>query len=69
MPVVYSQLLQKQKENKELDLNDVKYIVRQAAELGVQQITLTGGEPFLRKDLMEIVEEIKDKRLHWQDKD
>ena len=59
-----SRLLLKQMRNNETELADVKHIIKQACELGVREITLTGGEPFLRKDLMEIIKEIKCKKLH-----
>ncbi|MEH6578621.1 MAG: radical SAM protein [Amphritea sp.] len=44
--------------DKRLDLvklNDVEPYIHQALELGVEQFSFTGGEPFLAKDLVEIL--------------
>ena len=40
---------------RELGLGRVQRIVREAAELGVKEIFVTGGEPFLLKDIGEIL--------------
>ena len=42
--------------NQELTTAEWQDVMRQAAELGVLQIHLSGGEPTVRKDLEEIVE-------------
>lgn len=42
----------------EMDLNEIVRIVRVAVRLGVSKIKLTGGEPLMRKDIIEIVREI-----------
>ena len=42
--------------NQELTTAECQDVMRQAAELGVLQIHLSGGEPTVRKDLEEIVE-------------
>jgi MoaA/NifB/PqqE/SkfB family radical SAM enzyme len=39
----------------ELDLEEIKGIIRQAKELGVCMYCVTGGEPLLRDDIAEIV--------------
>jgi len=45
----------------ELTFEEVVNLLNQAAELNVASISITGGEPFVRKDLLAIVKEI-DKR-------
>ncbi len=43
----------------ELRLEDFAVIVRAAYNLGIRKVKLTGGEPLVRKDIIEIVETIK----------
>lgn len=43
----------------ELSNNQVLNIVKTLAKLGVNKIRLTGGEPLLRKDLLNLIKEIK----------
>lgn len=40
----------------ELSLDEIKTLIASFAELGFKKIRLTGGEPSLRKDLLEIIE-------------
>ncbi len=47
----------------ELDTDQWKDILRQIASEGTMEITFTGGEVFLRKDLFEILDEAR--RLHF----
>jgi len=42
----------------ELSPSQIRRLVEAAAQLGVEKIKLTGGEPLLREDLTQIVEEI-----------
>lgn len=44
------------KANRELDTQTWAYLFRQAADLGVLQVHLSGGEPTLRRDLEELVD-------------
>jgi radical SAM protein with 4Fe4S-binding SPASM domain len=44
-----------------LDIGTIDNLAQQAAELGVVQFDLTGGEPLLRQDLFTICEILKDK--------
>ena len=44
----------------ELTLVQIKQIVLQAAELGLKRMVLSGGEPFLRNDIFEIVSFIRE---------
>ncbi len=43
----------------ELELEEIDRIIQQASESGCIQIIITGGEPFLRKDLKDIILSIK----------
>jgi len=40
----------------EMNTNQIKYIIDQIAELGINILSFTGGEPTLRKDLPELIE-------------
>ena len=40
----------------ELSLDEIRTLVASFAELGFKKIRLTGGEPSLRKDLLEIID-------------
>ncbi len=42
-----------------LTLNEIEAIVRAAVQLGLTHIRLTGGEPLLRRDIVEIVRAIR----------
>lgn len=41
---------------KELSLNEVKSILDQLSKLSVSEVFFTGGEPFIRKDIVDILE-------------
>jgi len=41
-----------------LNMNEIRRLVTAFAELGVQKVRLTGGEPSLRKDFIDIIETI-----------
>ena len=41
---------------RELPLEDIKRVVDQYSDIGGEYLAISGGEPFVRKDLMEIVE-------------
>ena len=43
----------------ELSLDEIKILIASFAELGFKKIRLTGGEPSLRKDLLEIIKVCK----------
>ena len=43
------------KEYKEVSLDDIRKIVKNLVKIGAGVVLLTGGEPFLREDLPEIV--------------
>lgn len=48
-----------QKKEEKLLFEDLQKIIRVAKDIGIKKIRLTGGEPLLRKDLCEIIKEIK----------
>ena len=48
----------------DLSLKEVKEVIRQTVELGATKVKLTGGEPFLRTDIFQILEFMKGKGLH-----
>ncbi len=54
----------KSKENKEESLGQIKKIINEAYSLGVKNITFTGGEPFLRKDIFKIINYASKKGLN-----
>lgn len=37
----------------------IKYWIKEMADFGIEEVGLGGGEPFIRKDLVEIVKEVK----------
>ena len=51
------------KRNKELTTSEWNEVTKQLANLKFKQITLLGGEPFLKKDWYEIAKKIKDTGL------
>ncbi len=42
----------------ELEINEIEKIVKLASSLGVEKVKLTGGEPLVRNDIVEIVERV-----------
>lgn len=44
---------------KELSLEEISKIIKSASELGIKKIKITGGEPLLRKDIVDIIKIIK----------
>jgi radical SAM protein with 4Fe4S-binding SPASM domain len=47
------------KESKELTTEEIVKIIDEAGAFGTKRVTVTGGEPFLRKDIIEILSSIK----------
>ncbi|MGQ4833453.1 MAG: GTP 3',8-cyclase MoaA [Candidatus Asgardarchaeia archaeon] len=43
---------------KQMTTDEIERVVRVAAELGIKKIKITGGEPLIRKDIVEIVNRI-----------
>jgi radical SAM protein with 4Fe4S-binding SPASM domain len=48
------------KKNQELKLADCKKIIRDAKEIGIRHIVMTGGEPLLHRDFFDIVRYAKE---------
>jgi len=46
-----------------LSFEEIMRLLRVASSLGVTKLRLTGGEPFLRKDLMTLIRDIHDEQL------
>ncbi|WP_297435361.1 radical SAM protein [Thermococcus sp.] len=47
----------------ELRLEEIKRLISEMDALGMQDITISGGEPFVRKDLFEILELLEDSNI------
>jgi len=47
----------------ELNTTEALKLVEELDRIGVTDVTISGGEPFLRDDLWQIIEEIKSKRI------
>ena len=54
----------KSRQQAELSTEEVKRVITDIAEMGVGDMTITGGEVFLRKDVFEIVEHITATPIH-----
>ncbi|MEM2105492.1 MAG: radical SAM protein [Candidatus Bathyarchaeia archaeon] len=52
-----------EKLERELDTNEALKLIGELDKIGVTDITISGGEPFLRRDLWQIIEEIKSRRI------
>lgn len=50
----------------ELPFLKIVDVIRQAKNLGIEHISLSGGEPFLHKDFIYICKYIKKQRYHSQ---
>jgi len=44
--------------NEEMTLQEIVQIARMAVELGISRVKLTGGEPLMRKDVVDIVRDV-----------
>ncbi len=49
---------------REATLDEIKYIADNFAQMGVAMILLTGGEPFARKDLPEVIRAFESRGVH-----
>jgi MoaA/NifB/PqqE/SkfB family radical SAM enzyme/glycosyltransferase involved in cell wall biosynthesis len=56
--------IRKDKPIEEFTTNEVKDLIFQAIEWGVKEFVLSGGEPFIRKDIFEIFDFVKEKDYH-----
>lgn len=50
---------------KELSKEVIVDIINQAAAMGIPEVVLTGGEPFLRKDIFDILNYCRLKSMRW----
>ncbi|MDI6730248.1 MAG: GTP 3',8-cyclase MoaA [Candidatus Altarchaeum sp.] len=50
----------KNNSDKEISVSEIKRIMKVASKLGIKKVKITGGEPLLRKDIVEIVKEISE---------
>lgn len=55
---------QGKKEGRKMTISDVKDLFRQADELGLARVTITGGEPLVFKDLDELVAAIDPQKFY-----
>ena len=61
-----SNLLKQYKSRKELTTDQILRLIDDAADYGVRVFSITGGEPFLRKDILTLIERIKGRRMECQ---
>jgi len=47
-----------EKSNKELSPDEIERVVRISKEIGIREVKITGGEPLIRRDIVEIVKRI-----------
>lgn len=52
-----------QKSDKELSLQECKYVIDELSKNNFSTIKITGGEPFLRKDIIDIISYAKSKNI------
>ena len=57
-------LASKKKDSSELTTEQWKTLISQFSEIGVKKVLLTGGEPLLRTDLLEIVQALGNLGIH-----
>jgi MoaA/NifB/PqqE/SkfB family radical SAM enzyme len=56
--------IRKDKSIKEFTAEEVKDLVSQSIQWGVKEFVLSGGEPFTRDDIFEILDFVKEKKYH-----
>jgi len=61
-----SNLLKEFKVRKEMTTEEIFQLIDNASDYGVKIFTVTGGEPFLRKDILSIIERIKRRKMECQ---
>ena len=60
---LFCELGNKATERSELDLSELKRVIRELRSLDVRRISLVGGEPLLRNDLPEIIECVRKNQM------
>jgi len=58
-----SLLLKKRKTLRELSTEEIFSLISDAKRMGIKEFGLTGGEPFIRKDVVDIIKFIKNSKL------
>ncbi|PIP19473.1 MAG: hypothetical protein COT38_04690 [Candidatus Omnitrophica bacterium CG08_land_8_20_14_0_20_41_16] len=53
------------KDGRELSKEVISDIINQASAMGIKEAVLTGGEPFLRKDIFDILDYCRQKSMRW----
>lgn len=56
--------IRKDKPINEFTSNEVKNLISQAIDWGIEEFVLSGGEPFVRDDIFEILDFVKEKDYH-----
>ena len=46
------------KEDIELTAEEISFIIKISTKFGIENVKLTGGEPLIRKDIIEIIQKI-----------
>jgi len=54
-----------EKIRKEMTTENIKRLIDEASRMGCNKFTFSGGEPFLRKDIFEIIEYCKEKKVNF----
>lgn len=60
-----SQFNDKKKISEEMTTEDIKKLINEASEMGCRSFTFSGGDPFLRSDIFEIIEYCHDKKINF----
>ena len=47
----------------ELSTNDALRLIQEIAEIGIRHVSISGGEPLIRKDLIQIIKELKNRNI------
>ena len=56
--------IRKDKDIKELTTNEIEDLILQSIDWGVKDFVLSGGEPFVREDIFEVLDFVKKKNYH-----
>ncbi|MFH1232460.1 MAG: radical SAM protein [Patescibacteria group bacterium] len=60
-----SQFNNKEKLDKEMSTEDIKRLINEASGMGCNSFTFSGGDPFLRNDIFEIIEYCKGRKVNF----
>lgn len=59
------QFADKNKIKQEMTTEQIKKLIKEASEMGCKSFTFSGGEPFTRPDIFEIIDYCKGKKVHF----